>query len=297
MKGRLTNIQPFSIHDGPGIRTTVFLKGCNLHCPWCHNPEAMEYRRQLQWFPQKCIGCGSCVPACPHSKDGILAFRQGNCTACGACAENCYAEALVLTGFDREPEELVKELLADWELYCKSGGGVTFSGGEPYLQPEFLAECLRLLKRERVHTAVETAANVPWQRLEQAVPDLMICDLKSMDGAVLREIAGGDKELILENIRAVSERGLPFWVRVPLIPEFNDSREQMREMAEFICGLKQRPFVELLPFHNMCAGKYASLGIPFPAMDKKPLTWEHRHELAQVWLQSGISVKWNQEGT
>lgn len=292
MQGRITNVQPFSIQDGPGIRTTVFLKGCNLHCEWCHNPEAMQPQPQIQWFPQKCIGCGACLSECSFARDGRLAFRNGDCIGCGRCAAVCYSEALVLTGKLVTPEILVKELLVDCELFAQSGGGVTFSGGEPYMQAEFLKECLSLLQAEEIHTAVETAACVPWERIERAAPELLICDLKSMDAAALARATGGNLELILQNIRNAAARGKPLWVRVPLIPGFNDTAEQMARMAEFVNSLAVMPFVELLPFHDLCVGKYDSLGLPFPAAGIVPPTREHRRELADVWRQAGIVVKW-----
>ncbi len=292
MRGIYTNIQPFSIHDGPGIRTTVFLKGCAMRCAWCHNPEDMRPKPEIQFFPRKCVGCGACLSACPAAENGKTALELHRCTGCGACARTCYAEVRVLTGKYIESEELVPLLEADRALYRRSGGGVTFSGGEPLLQPDFLAECLERLQNDGIHTAVETALFVSEAVLDRIRPDLMICDLKSMDPAALLESTGGDAALILSNLRRVAARGAPFWVRTPLIPGFNDTEDDMARMAEFVTGLPHIPFVELLAFHNYCAGKYASLSRPFPAEGLVPPDMEHRQALAAVWEKYGITVKW-----
>jgi len=170
MIGKICNIQPFSIHDGPGIRTTVFMKGCNLHCFWCHNPESQDSRLTIAFYRHKCIGCGECGKVCPVAKDGKAAFFSKDCILCGKCAEVCFAEAIEAIGTEVTVSQVVDRVLRDKDALISSGGGVTFSGGEPLLQADFVAEAMKLLKAEGIHTAVETAVCVEWSRIEKLLP-------------------------------------------------------------------------------------------------------------------------------
>jgi len=216
-KGLITNVQRFSIHDGPGIRTTVFLKGCPLRCFWCHNPETQRAEPELEFFPDRCIGCQECVRRCPEGaqavEDGRRVYRRARCRGCGRCAETCYAEALVLAGRWWTAEELLEELLRDKPFYDQSGGGVTLSGGEPLLQARFSERVLQLCQEAGVHTAIETCALGQWDRLAGLLrwTDLVMADIKLPDDAAHRAATGTPVRPILENIRRMVEDPPPGW--------------------------------------------------------------------------------------
>jgi pyruvate formate lyase activating enzyme len=260
------DIQPFSIHDGPGVRTTVFLKGCNLRCRWCHNPESQGAGRELFFTASRCIGCGACAEACPRGEAGKTARFSPRCTGCGACAEVCYAGALSVAGRPYGAGELAALVLRDRDLFRRSGGGITFSGGEPLLQADFVGEVFSLLRGTGIHRAVETAAALPWEVFRGLLPltDLFICDLKAPGEELHREGTGAGNALIRENIRALSASGAELLLRIPVIPGYNDREEIIAGCGDFIASLPGRHRVELLGFHNICAGKYDSLGREFP---------------------------------
>ncbi len=267
VEGIITDVQRYSIHDGPGIRTTVFLKGCNLRCLWCHNPETLNPRPQLQRFLERCIGCGECLHRCPQGAhalvDGQRQFHRERCTGCGRCAETCYAQALVLVGTRKSADEVVREVLRDRPFYASSGGGLTLSGGEPLLQPEFCAVILRLCKDEGIHTALESAGNVGWQALATVLPftDLLILDLKMMDSRKHRRWTGRPNERILANALRLGREPLRLIVRTPVVPGVNDTAEEIAAIAAFAGQLPNLWYYELLPFHPMAASKYDSLGL------------------------------------
>ncbi len=290
MTGTVFNIQHFSIHDGPGIRSTVFFKGCNLRCFWCHNPESWRTEPEMQFYAARCIGCGVCAGVCPHAKDGKRALLSDDCTACGACAEACMAEAIRLTGKSRTADEVIADLLSDSDLYEKSGGGITFSGGEPLLQPEFLRALLLACRERGWHTAVESAVCVPWERIEALLPliDLMICDIKTLDEAAHREATGQSNARILDNIRHIAGTGKPLLLRTPIIPGFNDSRESVAAIAEFIAALPGSPALELLPFQSLCKSKYESLHRAFGAETLETPERAYMKELAALAERSGV---------
>ena len=267
MTGTICNIQPFSIHDGPGIRTVVFMKGCNLRCFWCHNPESQDRKITISHYPHKCIVCGECSQVCPAAKDGKPAFFTEDCTRCGKCAEECFAEAIVAIGEETTTETLLKRLLKDKNIFLTSGGGVTFSGGEPLLQSDFAAEVMRSCKAEGIHTAVETALCVPWKSVETLIPvcDCFICDLKSADSQKHKEATGAGNELIITNLRKLAALGKLNEVRTPVIPGFNDSPEDICAIRDIVRTFDGEIKYTLLPFHKICEGKYISQGRPFPA--------------------------------
>jgi len=297
IEGIVTNIQRFSIHDGPGIRTTVFFKGCNLRCFWCHNPETLSREPQLQLFPDRCIGCGECFKRCPQgahvmTEEGRKFLRE-RCQACGTCVETCYAQALLIVGEVKSVDEVVEEVLRDLPFYETSGGGVTLSGGEPLLQLEFARAILERCREAGLHTAIETAANSPWERLAALLPvtDLVMMDVKLMDAARHKEYTGVPNARILENARRLGTEAPALIVRTPIVPGVNDNPEDVLAIAQFAAQLPNLLYYELLPFHPMASGKYDSLDMDYRARELKTPSKEEIEALAEVARQAGIEVR------
>ena len=263
--GRVFNIQRCSVHDGPGIRTTVFLKGCPLSCRWCHNPEGIDEAPVLMINADRCVTCGACSEACPVEIGGAAPAGQqwdrGACIRCGSCVEACQADARELVGHDYGVDELVDELERDRVFFETSGGGVTFSGGEPLAQSGFLIDCLRECRRRGLHTAIDTCGLAPKEILLEVASgaDLLLYDLKHMDPMRHRSETGADNRLILENLRALSESNVDVWIRVPLIPGFNDDAANMEATGAFLEGLPRRHRVFVLPYHGIATGKRSRL--------------------------------------
>lgn len=279
--GVLFDIQRHTTHDGPGIRTTVFFKGCNLRCRWCHNPEAFHMAPDLELYPRRCIACGLCVAKCPngavsapnpcHVPECMPETDRERCIACGSCVSFCFAGARVLAGQRYSVEEVMRIVLQDRAFYINSGGGVTCSGGEPLLQPEFLIGILKALQEAGIHAAVDTAGNVPWDVFEGILPyaGLVLYDVKAYDESIHREATGVGNGRILENLKRLCETGIPLWVRIPVIPGVNASDREMAAIATFLKGCGHAGKVELLPMHHLGSGKYESLGMPWPMTDVK----------------------------
>ncbi|MBN1875811.1 MAG: glycyl-radical enzyme activating protein [Anaerolineae bacterium] len=307
MQGIVTNIQRFSIHDGPGIRTTVFLKGCNLRCFWCHNPETWSPKPELQIFPNKCIGCGACLEVCPQGAhtliEGQKHFNRELCVACGKCAEICYAESLILVGDTMTVDDVMAEVLADRAFYATSGGGVTLSGGEPALQFDFTYAILARSKAEGLHTAIETDANYVWERLEKLleVTDLVMTDIKHMDPDIHRAVTGVSNERIIANHRKLMATDRPVIFRTPVVPAVNATVEDISAIAAYIRELGELraasgspappPTLDLLPFHRLAGDKYRSLGLDYKAKDFVAPTKEEMAEFVRVAAEYGIEVQ------
>ncbi len=297
MQGILFDMQRFCVHDGPGIRTTIFFKGCNLRCFWCHNPESLQPNPEVQYLSMKCIGCGKCAACCPQGCHGMLeglhGFERAACQSCFACAAVCPAEALSVVGKAWTVQQVLDIALRDAPFYRNSGGGITCSGGEPMLQHAFLRELLSQAKVHGLHTAVDTAGNVPFSWFEEVLPytDLFLYDLKCMDEDGHARATGAGNRLILENIRRLSEAGAEIWVRIPVIPGVNDTADNMVRAAQFLRPLKGVRLVELLTFHRLGGGKYESIGRGFTAMDLKPLSKEEMQGLSRPFGDIGIPVK------
>lgn len=266
MNGLVFDIQHFSIHDGPGIRTTVFMKGCSLDCEWCHNPESIKLSKELQTYFYKCIGCGRCFEVCPsgahsNTEDGRV-YDRAVCIRCGTCTDNCYSGALIMTGREMSVEEVTEEVSRDISFFSDSGGGVTFSGGEPLLQHEFVTAVLKELKKADIHTAIDTAGNVPFKAFESVIPytDMFLYDIKTITFEIHKEFTGAGNVRILENLKRLSMIGLPIRIRVPVIPGVNANESEIQSIVDFICELKNIEAVEPLPYHSLGAGKLASMG-------------------------------------
>ncbi|NBK20896.1 MAG: glycyl-radical enzyme activating protein [Spirochaetia bacterium] len=264
--GRISHIQRFSTKDGPGIRTSVFLKGCNLHCAWCHNPETIPYRKLLQYNMNSCVNCGSCALVCPTGATtftgGVRQFNYLVCTACGECTRVCMQDALEIRGTDMKAEELFQLLMRDAEYYETSGGGVTFSGGEPLLQSDFVKEVATLLSKEGISVAVDSALQIPWATLESLldVVDLLLIDIKSMDVATHKRYVGVTPEQIWENIRHLYSYDMPVIIRMPIIAGVNDDMDTFKQVVPLLEGLKSLRGVELLSYHNLGVDKAKAFG-------------------------------------
>ena len=254
MNAEIFNIQQVSFVDGPGIRTTVFFKGCNLRCAWCHNPESQCMTRQLLVHKEKCVGCGKCEQICPH--------QLQTCDGCGTCVSACLHDARELCGKEMSAEEVFTQIVKDRVFYETSGGGVTFSGGECMLQIDCLSEILQMCKKSGIHTAVDTAGDVPWTYFERVLPytDLFLYDLKTMDCEIHKEYTGVGNVRILDNLAKLLQAKNPLWVRVPIIPGVNDTEQEMKKIKAFFEENGYPEKTQLLPYHKMGEHKYERLG-------------------------------------
>ncbi len=289
------NIQRFSLHDGPGIRTTVFFKGCPLDCCWCQNPEGKSSEIDLLCSNNKCLACGMCIEQCPEKavsigESGPLIDRN-RCTVCLNCAAVCPAEAIKAVGRVITVPELVNELLKDRISFEESGGGVTVSGGEPLLQPDFLIALLKALKYKNIHTAVETSGCAPWPVIE-AVSDwaaLFLYDLKLIDNAKSRKYVGMSGSLMLNNLQKLLEKDSNVIIRMPVIPSVNDDESSLKLAADFLnqCAVTQ---LELIPYHNFGIAKYAFLDLEYNLSQIKAPSAQQISALAEKIEKYGISI-------
>ena len=264
--GNIFNIQRFSVHDGPGIRTTVFFKGCPLHCLWCHNPESISPRKELMFSESRCLRCDACFEACPNGAvvrdDGRFLTVRERCQQCGTCLDVCYSEARTLIGGEMTVVEVMSEIRKDAVFYDRAKRSVTFSGGEPLLQHDFLLAILKKCKGANIHTTVDTTGFTQSDKLEElrGYVDLFLYDVKTLDDAKHRQFTGVSNAVILHNLKLLSSWGKSIIVRIPVIPEFNDDRESIRAIAQFVVSLKNVRDINLLPYHTTGNEKRERLG-------------------------------------
>ena len=295
MKHLITDIQRFSLNDGPGIRTTVFFKGCNMRCAWCHNPETLSMTPELMFYPSKCIGCGKCFGACPvgahRMENGEHIIDRKLCESCGQCTEVCYAEALVMSGKEMTIDEILSEVRQDKAYYETSGGGVTLSGGEVLCHVEFAAELAEACHREGISVAIETNLSRPYEHIKPLLDkvDVIMADLKILDDELHQKYTGLSNQTTIENIQRIRE--IPMIIRTPLIHGVTATEENLRGIAKLLRGKENLIYYQLLNFNPLGASKYQGLDAENPFSDLRPYTDDQMKAFGRMLADIEIPVK------
>ena len=303
----ITDIQHFSVNDGPGFRTNVYFKGCNMRCAWCHNPETQALYPEIYWKKRLCVQCGACLDACGN--DAINApippeeaiselstyhkIIRERCNLCMDCVEACKFGALETVGKEYTVEEVLEEVMRDEPFYSNSGGGMTVTGGEPTAHPEFLSELLIRAKQKGLHICMDTTGNCSWDILHPLLEnlDIVLYDLKHLDSSEHERMTGVGNKLVLENLKRICEVGHPIWVRIPIVPEYNDSGRFHRQVVEFLKSLPRLvDRVDLLPFHNWCQEKYAWLGKEWGLTEWESLEPTFLNPTLEIYEEAGINA-------
>ena len=297
----VTNIQKYSIHDGDGIRTTVFFKGCHLRCWWCHNPETQRFEKELQVDIPKCTGCGRCVDRCPQgaisiSMEGKSVTDREKCIVCGKCVDACLGNYRTVVGHDYTVKELVKICLQDQMFYEESGGGVTLSGGEVMaMDIEYIRYLVKALYHEGISVTIDTCGQAPFSNYEAILPyvDTWLYDIKVMDDELHKKYIGMSNKLILENLKGISKAGARIYIRIPTVKEVNGNHEAMAEIIDFLRANDIRPDqVNLLPYHSTGSHKYGKLGREYQAAGLTVPTDEEMESFVKQWNDAGyVNVK------
>ena len=293
MKATVFEIKRFAVHDGDGIRTTVFLKGCPLKCLWCHNPEGLYTPKILAYYEHKCILCGECASVCQRGahriEEGKHIFDREKCIGCGECESACFADALKLYGKEMSAEELIPILSEDKEFYENSGGGVTVSGGECLLYPDFVAELLSWLKAIGINTAVDTSGAVPREAIDKVLPytDTFLYDIKAVSSEVHKRCTGRSNAMVIDNLKYISSLGKRIEIRYPFVPGFNDGEAE--DIAKLISELETVVGIRVLPYHNYAGSKYAALGMENTLPENTP-TKESLDGAKNIFRSYGIKV-------
>ncbi len=297
----ITEIQRFSLQDGPGIRTTIFVKGCPLHCPWCHNPETQSPKPQFYFFVDRCTVCGRCIEVCPSGASTLVSGRKqpdsvaidrAKCISCMKCVEACLSGAREIVGQELGMDTIVQEAVADKPFFQNSGGGVTISGGDPLLFRDFTLELTRILKTdEKIHVAMETSCFARWENIEPLLPyiDLVVVDIKMMDAEQHKKVIGGSLSTILSNIEKLTHSNASIRIHLPIIPGFNDNSEHETSCVEFLGQFSNKlAGVDILPYHVYGAGKYARLGRHYQLDGIENLPAKQIIPLAKALKRTGI---------
>lgn len=268
----ITEIQRFSLQDGPGIRTTIFVKGCPLKCPWCHNPETQNLKQEIYYYADRCTSCGRCAESCPSGASALLVgatqqqvlhFDRSKCLSCMKCIKRCLSGARAAVGQSLSLSEIIQEAAADRAFFGNSGGGVTISGGEPLLFPEFTLELTKQLKRESLNVAMETSCFASWESIAPLLDymDIFIVDIKTLDENKHKSVVGCHLKVVLENIAKLIEHRANLRIHLPIVPGFNDSESDFHAYSDYLCKIADRLLgVDILPFHCYAENKYSSLG-------------------------------------
>ncbi|MBS7250387.1 MAG: glycyl-radical enzyme activating protein [Candidatus Freyarchaeota archaeon] len=297
-EGMVFNIQKYSIHDGPGIRTTVFLKGCPLRCEWCANPESINPYPEIFFREEKCERCERCIGACPlkaiQMSEGGAQIDRTKCNLCMKCVEVCPTGAISQIGKKMTLEEIVKEVVQDEIFYRNSGGGITASGGEPLYQAKFTLNLLRECKNRGLHTALDTTGHAKWEVLDEIsnYTDLVLFDIKHLDSEIHQKGTGVGNELILKNLDKILKKGVTVWARIPIIPNFNNSPQYIETLAKF---LSKKPFqkISILNYHEWGKHKYKLLGREYPLKETHPLSEEELKDIKNIIESHGLEVTIN----
>ena len=295
MKHLITDIQRFSLNDGPGIRTTVFFKGCNMRCAWCHNPETLSMSQDLMFYPSKCIGCGKCFDTClvhAHKfENGVHIIDREICAKCGKCADICYAEALMMSGKEMTVEQIMSEIRQDKAYYDGSNGGVTLSGGEVLCHTEFATEIARACRKEGFSVAIETNLSMPYDHISSLLNevDIIMADLKLFDDGMHKKYTGLSNKNTIENIIKISD--IPMIIRPPLIDGVTATKENLRSIAKLLEGKENLIYYQLLNFNPLGASKYQSLDKANDFSLLRPYTNEQMKEFGEMLSDINIKVK------
>lgn len=294
--GTIINIQKYSIHDGPGIRTTVFFKGCPLNCWWCHNPESQNPTPEIMFFQEKCTGCVICLKRCPQNAieliEGYPVTSQNKCTLCGKCSDFCPSSAREIVGKEITVKDLTREIIKDEIFYEESNGGVTFSGGEPLMHTDYLNDILKICKDKNIHTTIDTCGYVDFENFEKIIDnvDLFLFDIKHMDNEKHLEYTGVSNLVILENLKKLSQKGSNIHIRMPIIAGINDDDKNINVAVDFISKLNIIQ-VDLLPYHKMGMDKYRRLNMDYKLSGLEKPNDEIIEIIAEKFRKAGIKIK------